>query len=288
MLKNKSVYNLLELNVAIILISTSGALGRYIDMSPPLTIAFRALLAGFFIFLFCKIKGFSFKIKKKDRATVIWSGLFMGLHWVTYFYSLKLSNVAIGMISLFTHPIITSLLEPLILKTRFQKMHVVLGALVLTGIYFLVPDFDFQNDYTKAIALGILSAVFYSLRNIIIKPKMSDYNGSIMMMYQLVVIAIFLSPSYLLFDTSGIIEQLPANLILALLTTTIGHTMFLYSFRHFSATSVGIMSSSQPIYGIIIGIIFLSEYPDLSSMIGGLFILTSVVLESIRTYKKKG
>ncbi len=288
MLKNKSVYNLLELNVAIILISTSGALGRYIDMSPPLTIAFRALLAGFFIFLFCKIKGSSFKIKKKDRATVIWSGLFMGLHWVTYFYSLRLSNVAIGMISLFTHPIITSLLEPLILKTKFQKMHVVLGALVLTGIYFLVPDFDFQNDYTKAIALGILSAVFYSLRNIIIKPKMSDYNGSIMMMYQLVVIAIFLSPSYLLFDTSGIIEQLPANLILALLTTTIGHTMFLYSFRHFSATSVGIMSSSQPIYGIIIGIIFLSEYPDLSSMIGGLFILTSVVLESIRTYKKKG
>ena len=107
-----------------------------------------------------------------------------------------------------------------------------------------------------------------------------------MMMYQLVVIAIILSPSYLLFDTSGIIEQLPANLTLALLTTTIGHTMFLYCFRHFSATSIGIMSSSQPIYGTIIGLIFLSEYPDLSSIIGGLFILTSVVLESIRTYKK--
>lgn len=286
MLKNKSVYNLLELNVAIIFISTSGALGRYIDMSPPLTIAFRALLAGFFILLFCKIKGFSFKVKKEDRITVIWSGLFMGLHWVTYFYSLQLSNVAIGMISLFTHPIITSLLEPLILKTKFQKMHVVLGGLVLIGIYFLVPDFDFQNDHTKAIALGILSAIFYSLRNIIIKPKMNDYNGSIMMMYQLVVIAIILSPSYLLFDTSGIIEQLPANLTLALLTTTIGHTMFLYCFRHFSATSIGIMSSSQPIYGTIIGLIFLSEYPDLSSIIGGLFILTSVVLESIRTYKK--
>ena len=84
MLKNKSVYNLLELNVAIIFISTSGALGRYIDMSPPLTIAFRALLAGFFILLFCKIKGFSFKVKKEDRATVIWSGLFMGLHWFHY------------------------------------------------------------------------------------------------------------------------------------------------------------------------------------------------------------
>ena len=110
-------------------------------------------------------------------------------------------------------------------------MHLILGALVLLGIYFLVPDFDLENDYSKAIALGVLSAFCYALRNIIMKSKVNRYNGSIMMFYQLVIIAIILSPFFLYLDTSGIMPQFPANLTLALVTTAIGHTLFLYSFN---------------------------------------------------------
>ena len=64
----------------------------------------------------------------------------MTTHWVTYFYALQWSNVAIGMLSLFTYPVITALLEPLILKTKFQKHHLILGFIVLIGVYFLAPD----------------------------------------------------------------------------------------------------------------------------------------------------
>jgi drug/metabolite transporter (DMT)-like permease len=80
----------------------------------------------------------------------------MGLHWITYFYSLQLSNVAIGMLSLFTYPVMTSLLEPVFLKTQFSKMHLLLGVLVLIGIYFLAPSFDTENDYFLAILIGLL------------------------------------------------------------------------------------------------------------------------------------
>ena len=54
----------------------------------------------------------------------------MGTHWVTYFYALQWSNVAIGMLSLFTYPVITALLEPLFFNTRFQLRHLILGALL--------------------------------------------------------------------------------------------------------------------------------------------------------------
>ncbi len=277
--------HILELNMALICISTSGALGRYIDMPVPITIGLRAVLGGLFIFLFCKWKKFDFHVVGEDRKMILLGGILMALHWITYFYSLKLSNVAIGMLSLFTYPVITAFLEPLLLKTKFQKMHLILGALVLIGIYFLVPDFDLENDYSKAIALGVLSAFCYALRNIIMKSKVNRYNGSIMMFYQLVIIAIILSPFFLFLDTSGIIPQFPANLTLALVTTAIGHTLFLYSFNHFSTTSVSIISSAQPIYGILIGMLFLKEYPDFGAIIGGSLILLSVILESMRSYK---
>ena len=279
MQKNKQIQNLLELNVSIIFISTSGALGRYIELPVPVTICSRALIGGLLIFLFCKWKRFDFNIHTGDKKTLWLSGLLLGLHWITYFYALKLSNVAIGMISIFTFPVITALLEPIILKTKFQWIHLVLGALVIVGILFLVPTFDFQDDYLIAIILGIVSALFYSLRNIITKSQVNKYNGSILMFYQLLAISVFFES----FNFSSFIFEL---ILLAVLATAIGQTLFLYSFKNFTVTSASIISSLQPVYGIIIGMIFLKEYPVSSTIVGGLIILLSVVLESIITYKR--
>jgi len=285
MKKNQHLRNILELNLAMLFISTSGALGRYIDMPVPVIIGFRALIACLLLFGYCKWKGFSFSTASKDRSTIFLSGVLMGLHWITYFYSLKLSNVAIGMLSIFTYPVITALLEPILLKTKFQKIHLLLALLVLIGIYFLVPDLDFGNSYTKAVLLGVLSAICYSLRNIIMKTKVTDYNGSVLMWYQLVIVTVFLGPFLFMMNSSGITEQWLPTVTLALLTTAIGHTLFLQSFKRFSITTASIISSVQPVYGIIIGIIFLKEIPVLTTIIGGVLILTSVVIESIRTYK---
>ncbi|WP_103072633.1 DMT family transporter [Aquimarina sediminis] len=285
MQKNSHFRNILELNFAMLLISTSGALGRYIEMPVPVIICFRAIIAAILLFVFCRWKGISFRTGSKDRLTIILGGILMGLHWITYFYALKLSNVAIGMLSIFTYPVITALLEPILLKTKFQKIHLLLGILVLIGIYFLVPDLDFSNSYTKAVILGIISALCYSIRNIIMKTKVGEYNGSVLMWYQLVVISIFLFPFLFIMESSGIKDQWIPTLVLALLTTAIGHTLFLASFKRFSITTASIISSVQPVYGIIIGILFLGEIPILSTIIGGVLILTSVVVESIRTYR---
>lgn len=284
---NRKLQHLLELNLAIFCISTSGALGRYISLPVPLTIASRALIACVLIYLFCKWKKFDFKIQKYDLRSVLLSGVLMGIHWVTYFYSLQMSNVAIGMLSLFTYPVITSLLEPLLLKTKFQGIHLLLGAMVITGTVFLVPDFNLEHDYIPAIALGLISALAYSLRNLITKSKVGTYNGSVLMFYQLVVVSVCLAPTYFLSDTAQLPDQISWVIFLALVTTAIGHTWFIYSFRNFSVTSASFISSLQPVYGILIGMFFLKEYPAASTIFGGLLILASVLMESLNTLKSK-
>ncbi|MFC5044922.1 DMT family transporter [Aquimarina hainanensis] len=287
MSNNRNFKNLLELNLAILFIATSGPLGRYIDMPVPVIIGFRALLAAVLLFAFCKWRNISFMIANKDRGVVLLSGVLMGVHWVTYFYALQLSNVAIGMLSLFTFPVITTILEPLLLKTSFQKVQLLLAVLVLIGIYFLVPDFDVQNTNTQAVGFGVFSAICYSLRNILMKNKVSNYNGSVLMWYQVVIIGVLSLPLIWIMDSSGITRQWPAVLALALLTTAVGHTLFLRSFRKFTVTTASIMSCIQPIYGIILGIFFLHEIPSFYTIIGGLLILSSVVIESIRSVKEK-
>ena len=135
-MKNQHLKHLFELNIAMMFISTSGVLGRYISMSPPLTIWWRSALTVICLGIFVWYKQINFRVtSKKDLTTIIISGFFMGAHWVTYFYALKLSNVAIGMLSLHTFPIIIALLEPWFLKVKLDPVHILLAIMVLVGIY---------------------------------------------------------------------------------------------------------------------------------------------------------
>jgi drug/metabolite transporter (DMT)-like permease len=287
-MKNQHSVQLVGLTLATLFISTSGALGKYIDMPTPVIIWWRSSLGMLFIYFYCRIKRINIKIhSKRDLLTFIVSSLFLGAHWITYFYALKLSNVALGMLSLFTFPVITALLEPIFIKIKLDPIHIILGFLVLLGIYILAPEINFESEYFKGILLGILSAVFYSIRILILKQHIVSYNGTMLMLYQLVILTIVLLPVLFLMDTSGIKSQYPYVLILALVTTAIGHTLFVKSLGHFKASTASIISSIQPVFGIIIAFFFLKEVPTWSTFFGGLIILSTVIIESMRSKVKK-
>ncbi|MFD0797547.1 DMT family transporter [Maribacter chungangensis] len=286
-MRRSHISNLLEINLAMLFIGTSGALGRYVDLPVPVTIASRGILAFFVLVLFCKWKGISLRIKPVHRGTVLLSAILMGLHWVTYFYALQWSSVAIGMLSLFTYPVLTAFLEPLLLKTKLQRIHLLLGAMVLVGIYLLSPDLNFQDSNTLAIAIGVFSALCYALRNLVLKSKVTEYHGSALMVYQAGIIGCLLLPAFFYTDFELVLNQWQGLVALAVITTAIGHTLFLMTFKHFSITTVSILSSIQPVYGILIGAIFLNEIPELTTVVGGMLILGSVVIESFRSSKKQ-
>ncbi|WP_299525926.1 DMT family transporter [uncultured Lutibacter sp.] len=287
-MKSEHLKHVIELNIAVLLVSTSGLLGRYISMPPPVTIWLRCLLAVVILGAYIWYKKIDLKVeRKKDWVTIILSGLFFGAHWITYFYALQLSNVAIGMLSLFTYPVITALLEPLFFKTKLNVKHVLLGVIVLIGVYFLSPEFNIENNHTKGVLFGLISAVFYAIRNILMKKKVANYHGSMLMFYQMLIITLVLWPVLFIFEVKPTTNDWQALLVLALVTTSIGHTLFVMSFKNFSISTASIMSSVQPIYGIIFGFLLLNEIPSGNTLIGGFLILTTVVIESINSRKKK-
>lgn len=279
--------NVLFLNLAVLFISTSGVLGKYIELNPVVTIFYRTLIAAIVFYILIRWRNISLEIRsKRDLLKIILGGILFGAHWVTYFYSLQLSNVAIGLLSLFTYPVITAFLEPILLKTSFNKIHLALGILVLAGIYLLSPELDFENDYFIAVVLGVISSVFYALRNILMKREVEKYNGTTLMFYQILTICICLSPVLFFSDITPVLSQWKPLLTLVILTTCIGHTLFLNSFRNFTVTAASIMSSIQPVYGILLAVIFLDEIPRLMTILGGLLIISAVVIENLVSYKK--
>jgi drug/metabolite transporter (DMT)-like permease len=283
-MQNAYYKNLSGLLLATLFISTSGVLGKYIAMPTEVIIWFRAALAMVFLYIFCKYKKIDLSIKSsKDYKPFLISGVLMAAHWITYFYALKLSNVALGVLSLYTFPIIIALLEPLFLKVKFNPIYILFGILVLSGLYILTPEFSLESTQAKGILFGVFSAFCYAVRILILKQHVAKYNGTMLMFYQTVIITILLFPTLFFMDLSGLSTQYPYILSLAFLTTAVGHSLMLHSLKHFSAATTSIISSLQPIFGIVLAFVFLQEIPSINTFWGGSLILVTVVIESLRS-----
>ncbi len=279
---------LISLNLGLLCISTSGVFGRTLTLAPEVAIFWRCLFAMVLLGLFLKFRRIGIKIRKGDGWMIILGGLLMGIHWVTYFYSLSLAYVAIAILTLHTFPAMTAILEPLILKTKLRFYHLFLAFLIIVGIYIITPSLDFHDNLVLAIGFGLLSALTYALRNIYTRKLVGYYDGSSMMFMQLVVMSLLTLPFLTIKTSAPLVVDGDWTLILALaaITTCIGHTLLVQNLKYYSAVSLGLMSSIIPVYGIIWPFIFLDEIPSNNVLLGGAIILTSFFVEAIASSRE--
>ncbi|MFH6984865.1 DMT family transporter [Marinoscillum luteum] len=287
---NQQLAHLLQLGLAIFIMSSSGTLGRYIELPPPVTIWLRCIIGAVALFIVLKVGKFDLRIgNRKNFWLLFGSSLLLAGHWVSYFYSLKLSTVAIGMLSLFTYPVITAFLEPVMLKIPFQKSSLALGILAFVGVALLAPELSFENEHTLGIAIGVFSALCYSIRNILMKKRVAQQSGITLMFYQLLFISLFLWPVLFgfEFEPAQLSTDWEALLILGLFTTATGHTLLVLSFKHFTVSTVSVISALTPLLGILLGFLVLNEIPAGRTYIGGSLIFLTVVTESLKSIFQK-
>lgn len=259
-------------------------LGRYVPLPPGPAIWWRCALALGLLYGFCRWRGLDLRLPAGHRGRLIlFSGVLMAFHWVTYFYALQLAGVAIGMLAVFTYPAITTLLAPLMIGERLRGTHVGLAVLVLIGVYFLVPgEMDLADDGFVGLLCGLLSAAIYSVRNVLMKQEIARTDGTVLMVWQVVVSVVVLSPFLLQYPRLPTAAAWPYLIGLAVLVTAIGHSLFLRSFAYFPITTASLLSCIQPIYGILLTLVFFREVPAASSLRGGALILVAVVGETLR------
>lgn len=278
----------LKLNLAVLCISSSGVLVRSIDLPVETIIAIRSIIGGLFLWIILRTKSGKPKNKMKFSKGVTATGVFLCLHWLFYFLSLKASNVATAMISLYTFPIMTVFLEPFFKSSKINTRHVLLGLLVLVGVLFLVPDRESLQTSMWGVIFGLLSALFYALRNLLLSNEVKHQDSLSLMVQQLLITALIMSPSLFYMENPARIQDLILELlIISVVTTAIGHTLFVQTLEKLRVSTASIISSIQPIYGILLAVLILNENPPLQTLIGGVLILATVVIESYSSAREK-
>ena len=270
---------LIAVNVATLLLGTTGLFGRWISISS-IGITFgRVVLSSIALFAFCKYKGQDISIKsKKDGGLFLVSGVLLAIHWITFFQSVKLSSVAICTITFATFPLFLTFLEPLVFKTKLTLRNVLFAALVVVGISITAWGTDVGSGNFMGFVMGFASAISYAFLQLCNKRfTISGYNGTVISMYEQAMVAIVLLPVIIVSGFHPTATDILLLIALGLFCTAIAHTTLISSMKAIPAQLVGICNSMETVYSIALAFVLLGEAPTINEVIGAIIVTIVVV-----------
>ncbi|MFC3033609.1 DMT family transporter [Pseudoalteromonas fenneropenaei] len=273
--------SLIFLHIAVLMFGGTALFSKLISLSALDITVYRTAIAFATLWLLLTLQRKAILLNRgKDYLIALLLGAVVGLHWVTYFAGMQLAGVATGIIAFFTYPVITVFLEPLFAKSKPQRKDIISAAVVITGIYLLVPEANLGNDVTLGILSGVVSGALFALRNILQKRYFATYSGPHAMLYQTCIAALLLA---------GFVSAPPSQveshnwqllLLAGVVFTALPHALFAHALRHLSATTAGLISCLQPLYGTLLAFMLLAERPNWQTLVGGLLVVSAALYET--------
>ncbi|AEF04703.1 DMT family transporter [Alteromonas naphthalenivorans] len=281
--------SLISLHFTVVLLGGTALFSHLVPLSASDITLMRSVFACIALFLFLRFSSESLTLaSRKDYLIAIGLGILMALHWVTYFAAMQYSSVSVGMIALFTFPVITVLIEPFFEKVSLVWQDIVSALTVIAGVYFIVPETSLDNDITLGVLIGVGSAVLYAFRNLIHRKHFKQYSGAKAMAWQTLVIAIFLLPTGSNEITDAPMSAWLMLLLLGTVFTALPHALIAASLRHLRAKTFSLIACMQPFYGVILAVLLLDENPSGNTLLGGILITSASIYETLNTHKLHG
>lgn len=281
--------SLWSLHLTVALLGATALFSKIIPLSATDITFGRSIVACVVLVLIVKLSGQKLRLEcRKDYLIALGLGVLMATHWVSYFAAMQYSSVSVGMIALFTFPVIAVLLEPFFERIRLVWQDIVSALVVLFGIYLIVPEVSLENDITLGIVIGVVSALLYALRNLYHRKYFSHYSGAHAMAYQTLVIFIcllfFISDDLLSASTDTYLSLT----VLGIFLTAIPHALIATSLKHLRVKTFALVACMQPFYGVILAILVLDETPNWKTLIGGILVISAAIYETINAQKLHG
>ena len=272
----------------------TGILGKLIHLDAYYIVWHRVLIAlvalGIaLVFMRKPLKPANFKSFLKIAGV----GLFVVLHWMTFYKSIQLSTASLGILCLSTATLHVTWLEPIIMKRKFSWIEFLLGSLVIYGIYFVSSDFD-AND-KEALIYGLFSALFAALFSVFNAKLAQDTPSYQITFYEMVSALVFLT-IVLIFQgdfTAELFQMTMSDflwlLFLGIMCTSFAFLATIEVVKRLGAFTVSLSINLEPVYTILLAIAILNEDEMLGShfYIGSAVIVVVVIANAIIKYYLK-
>ncbi|SEQ90322.1 DMT family transporter [Pedobacter rhizosphaerae] len=281
--------NLLILHLTVFVWGFTGVLGKVISIDAVPMVWYRVFIASITLFAWFQLTKTSIRITQKQFLQFFFTGGIVAIHWIFFFHAIKISTVSVTLVCLSSFTLFTAILEPLIKRQPIQAGDILVGLLIILGIYMI---FKFEGHYTLGIIFGILAAVASSLFGTINSTLVQKTEPSIISFYELVG-ALFWTTLYRIYD--GSLLSMHFNLstsdwfyliILGTFCTSVAYVAGVSVMKTLSAFQVALITNLEPVYGIILAFIFFQNNEQMTTgfYAGAVIVLAAIFLYPI--YKK--
>jgi drug/metabolite transporter (DMT)-like permease len=274
------------LYLAIFLLALTGLFAKVIPLDAVSIIQLRGVVAAIGLALFSGYRKRSLRLNGiRTCAGVYFLGLVLGIHWVTFFHSMQISSVAVGMLAMFSFPMITILLEPFFTGRRLKIGDLFAGTVTLAGLGVMVwqDQANPTGSVTPGVLWGVLSAVLFSLRNLFQKYRFSQVPSDSLMFHQVVAVGLLLVFFVDYPRVSALAgEDVLKIILLGIICTAGAHTLLVFSLKHLLAKSIALISCLQPVIATGLAWLVVKEVPGPSVLLGGAVVLSVAAYESLK------
>ncbi|WP_321281774.1 DMT family transporter [Marinifilum fragile] len=280
---------LLAAHVSVVLFGATGLFGKFIILPSPIIVIGRVFFASFLLCAILIVMKRSIKLRLwRDYKRMIVLGVLWAINLVSFFQSVQVSTVAIGVLSFATFPIFTTFLEPLFNKEKITYANVLIAITTMIGIVLVIPEFDFGNSVVKGLLWGLMSGFSLALLSIFSRRYVPRYSSLVVTFYQNMVATIVLIPFLFLLKFELTTGNISLLLLLGTIFSAIPHLLLINSLNSTKAQLVSIILSLESVYGIIFAIVFLNELPTARVILGGIIIIGMSTYATLRFRKQKG
>ena len=240
----------------------TGVLGKLISVSSDMLVGYRMLIAVISIGLFVSFSTYNFRIDRKSLIRYLLVGFVIAGHWITFFESIKVSTVSIALSCMATASLFTAFLEPLFFKRKINLIEIVLGAVVVVGLYLI---FEFETAYAYGIVLALISAFLAALFTVLNGKLIKKGSAVKISFYEMLGGVIMIALYFLLtqnFESTDFLlsySDLFYLILLGVVCTAFAFVVSVYVMKELSPFTVTMSVNMEPLYAILLALVFFGD-----------------------------
>ncbi|MEP7277386.1 MAG: EamA family transporter [Bacteroidota bacterium] len=282
----------LQLHTAVFLAGFTGILGRLITLNEGLLVWWRLLISSLTMWILFSVTRRLQPITLADKTKIAAVGLVAALHWVSFYGAIKYANISVALVCFSSIGFFTAIFEPIIARARFNPAELLLGLLVMAGIFII---FHFDTRYKTGIITGVVSAMLGAIFPVCNRQLMQRMNAETLMTYELTggfLALSLLMPFYLQKFPGSHRLPLAADwlwlLVLSWICSVLAFQLSANALRKISAFTVNLTYNLEPVYGIVLAFVVYHENRDLDQSFykGLFFIVLAVALQTIKVMRR--
>jgi drug/metabolite transporter (DMT)-like permease len=271
------------IHLAVLLFGLSGIFAKVIPYSALLIVLGRVFFAAIFLGIVLFLLKLSFRLgSRKDILVFFLIGVVLAVHWSSFFYSIQVSSVAVGLITFATFPVFSVFLEPIIFKEPVRRQNIVIAFITFSGVILIVQDFSFNNTIFIGAIWGIVSALTFAILSILNRKLVKGYSSIVIGFYQNSFAFIVLLPVLFFIPLQIQLHNLLLLILLGVIFTGFSHVIFIQGLKSVNVQRASVIACLEPVYGIVAAIYILAEVPSLREVIGISIILSMAIYVTVK------